>query len=95
MLGSRSASHCECRTERGNFSAKSAEFNVVHSQCEYPIPLEHSFTSNLPKVAVPLCLLFVVARVILDLPFGSEINRFLITRIATISNVIHPKMADF
>ena len=65
---------------------------------------EANFFPNFPKVAVPLCKLFVVARVILGLPFGSEKNRYLLVRFThnkdnhnsvNNCNVIHPKMAGF
>ena len=65
------------------------------------------YTSNLPKVVVPVCQLFVAACVLMDSPFGSEKNRFQLARSRYLNhnhdnhntvnnyNVIHPKMANF
>ena len=40
----------------------------------------HVHFSNLPKVVVPVCQLFVAACVLMDSPFGSEKNRFQLAR---------------
>ena len=38
------------------------------------------YTSNLPKVVVTVCQLFMAACVLMDSPFGSEKNRFQLAR---------------